>query len=93
MMIQANYWVAYMALRLKAKGDLTVELVNVPPTFVNLIQALSSWLGTTLAATVSIYVLWSFQSVSIPWFLSVLSGSSGVCLRRSSSRSGRFRTG
>ena len=53
-----------MSLWLKAKGDLTIEMVNVLPTFVNLVQALSSWLGTTLAATVSIYALWSFHSVS-----------------------------
>ncbi|ORY29542.1 major facilitator superfamily domain-containing protein [Naematelia encephala] len=60
-MIQADYWVGYMSLWLKARGDLSVEMINVYPTFVNLIQAISSWLGTTLAATISIPILWTFH--------------------------------
>jgi hypothetical protein len=63
-MIQAHYWVGYMSLWLKARGDISVEMINVYPTFVNLIQALSSWLGTTLAATISIRYLWTLQYVS-----------------------------
>lgn len=62
-MIQANYWVSYMALWLKFKGGVSVEMINVYPTFVNLIQALSSWLGTTLAATISIPLLWSLGMI------------------------------
>jgi hypothetical protein len=34
-----------MSLWLRTGGDLSIELVNVLPIFVNLIQALSSWLG------------------------------------------------
>jgi ACS family pantothenate transporter-like MFS transporter len=63
-MIQADYWVGYMSLWLKARGDLSVELINILPTFVNLIQAFSSWLGTTLAASVSLRALWTFHGVS-----------------------------
>lgn len=59
-LIQASYWTGYMALWLKAAkvtsaatGKLvakySVEEINVYPTFVNLIAALSSWIGTTLA--------------------------------------------
>ena len=65
-MIQSDYWVGYMALWLKARGDLSVELVNVLPTFVNLIQAISSWLGTTLAASIGIRYLWTIHRVSQP---------------------------
>jgi len=53
-----------MSLWLRTGGDLSIELVNVLPIFVNLIRrCLPGW-GTTLAATVSNHVLWSFQSAS-----------------------------
>ena len=62
-MINSSYWISYMALWLKAE-KYPVTLVNVYPTFVNLIQALSSWLGTTLAQSVNLKGLWTFQWVS-----------------------------
>lgn len=61
-MIQAHYWTGYMTLWLKAE-HWPVTLINILPTFINLLQALSSWLGTTLAATVSLRGLWTFQAV------------------------------
>lgn len=51
-----------MTLWLKAE-HWPVSLINILPTFINLLQALSSWLGTTLAATVSLRGLWTFQAV------------------------------
>jgi hypothetical protein len=39
----------------------SVEMVNILPTFVDLIRALSSWLGTTLAGCLSLRGLWTFQ--------------------------------
>ena len=64
-MINSSYWVSYMSLWLKAEKYPTT-LVNIYPTFVNLVQALSSWLGTTLAVTIGVKYLWSFQYVSGP---------------------------
>lgn len=61
-MLQAHYWTGYMTLWLKAE-HWDVTLINILPTFINLLQALSSWLGTTLAATVSLRGLWTFQAV------------------------------
>lgn len=62
MLVQAHYWTGYMALYLKAagySGDLRVIL----PTFIDLIRALSSWLGTTLAGVLSVRSLFTFQAV------------------------------
>ncbi|EJT76536.1 pantothenate transporter liz [Gaeumannomyces tritici R3-111a-1] len=56
----SNYWTTYMALWLKS-ARYPVEMVNVLPTFVDLIRAISSWLGTTLAGTLSLRGLWTFQ--------------------------------
>lgn len=61
-MIQAHYWTGYMALWLRAAGY-SITLVNVLPTFIDLLRALCSWLGTTLAGSVSIRGLWTFQAV------------------------------
>ncbi|KAH9884905.1 major facilitator superfamily domain-containing protein [Xylariomycetidae sp. FL2044] len=59
-LIQASYWTGYMALWLKS-SDYSTELVNILPTFIDLIRALSSWLGTTLAGCLSLRGLWTFQ--------------------------------
>jgi hypothetical protein len=64
MLVQAHYWTGYMALYLKAagySGDLRVIL----PTFIDLIRALSSWLGTTLAGVLSVRSLFTFQAVRL----------------------------
>ncbi|KAI8294270.1 hypothetical protein K4K59_005178 [Colletotrichum sp. SAR11_240] len=45
---QAHYWTGYMALWLR-DAKYSIELVNILPTFIDLLRALSSWLGTTLA--------------------------------------------
>lgn len=57
-----SYWTTYMALWLKS-ARYPVEMVNVLPTFIDLIRAFSSWLGTTLAGTLSLRGLWTFQFV------------------------------
>ncbi|WVQ79401.1 hypothetical protein IAT38_001498 [Cryptococcus sp. DSM 104549] len=62
-MIQSHYWTGYMQLWLKADHYTTVQ-VNIYPTFVNLIQAISSWLGTTLAASVSLGWLWGVHNAA-----------------------------
>ncbi|ORX36124.1 major facilitator superfamily domain-containing protein [Kockovaella imperatae] len=62
-MINSSYWVGYMSLWLKHE-KYPITLVNVYPTFVNLIQALSSWLGTTLAKSLDLRGLWTFQWVA-----------------------------
>lgn len=59
---QASYWTGYMALWLKT-STYSVELINILPTFVDLLKALSSWLGTTLAGCLSLRGLWTFQAV------------------------------
>ncbi|RYP46841.1 hypothetical protein DL768_007008 [Monosporascus sp. mg162] len=41
-LIQANFWTSYMALWLRSAGY-SIELVNILPTFIDLIRALSSW--------------------------------------------------
>lgn len=63
MLCQAHYWTGYMALWLRHAGY-SIELVNILPTFIDLLRALSSWLGTTLAGCLSLRGLWSFQAVS-----------------------------
>ncbi|KAH7014153.1 major facilitator superfamily transporter [Microdochium trichocladiopsis] len=57
---QAAYWTGYMQLWLKRSG-FSVQLVNILPTFIDIIRALSSWLGTTLAGCLSLRGIWSFQ--------------------------------
>ncbi|KAK1716069.1 major facilitator superfamily transporter [Colletotrichum acutatum] len=69
---QAHYWTGYMALWLKAAGY-SVELVNILPTFIDLLRALSSWLGTTLAGCLSLRGLWSFQASFVLFSCIVLS--------------------
>lgn len=49
-----------MALWLRHAGY-SIELVNILPTFIDLLRALSSWLGTTLAGCLSLRGLWTFQ--------------------------------
>lgn len=51
-----------MALWLRASGY-SIELINILPTFIDLLRALSSWLGTTLAGSLSLRGLWTFQSI------------------------------
>ncbi|KXJ87582.1 major facilitator superfamily transporter [Microdochium bolleyi] len=58
---QAGYWTNYMQLWLKRSGGYSVQLINILPTFIDIIKALSSWLGTTLAGCLSLRGLWSFQ--------------------------------
>lgn len=50
----------------------SVELVNILPTFVDLIRALSSWLGTTLAGSLSLRGLWTFQFSLVMFAIIVL---------------------
>lgn len=50
----------------------SVELVNILPTFIDLIRALSSWLGTTLAGCLSLRGLWSFQFSLVMFAIIVL---------------------
>jgi MFS transporter, ACS family, pantothenate transporter len=57
-----------MALWLKAAGY-SVEMTNVLPTFIDLLRALSSWLGTTLAGVLSLRGLWTFQYVQLSIFI------------------------
>ncbi|ELQ33608.1 pantothenate transporter liz1 [Pyricularia oryzae Y34] len=59
-LVLSNYWTTYMALWLRAE-KYPIEMVNVLPTFIDLIRAFSSWLGTTLAGTLSLRGLWTFQ--------------------------------
>lgn len=61
-LVLSNYWTTYMALWLRAE-KYPIEMVNVLPTFIDLIRAFSSWLGTTLAGTLSLRGLWTFQFV------------------------------
>lgn len=51
-----------MALWLRSTNRYSVELINILPTFIDLLRALSSWLGTTLAGSLSLRGLWTFQS-------------------------------
>lgn len=53
-----------MSLWLKAEKKYSVELINILPTFINLVSAASSWLGTTLAGAVSVPGLFSFAQAS-----------------------------
>ncbi|KZT53557.1 major facilitator superfamily transporter [Calocera cornea HHB12733] len=57
-LIQSSYWTGYMALWLKAEAPrYTVQMINILPTFVNLLAAASSWLGTTFAAIVPTWIM------------------------------------
>ncbi|KAK1574247.1 major facilitator superfamily transporter [Colletotrichum navitas] len=69
---QATYWTGYMALWLRA-SDYSIELVNILPTFIDLLRALSSWLGTTLAGCLSLRGIWSFQASFVLFACIVLS--------------------
>ncbi|WQF82307.1 Putative major facilitator superfamily, MFS transporter superfamily [Colletotrichum destructivum] len=69
---QAHYWTGYMALWLRSTGY-SIELVNILPTFIDLLRALSSWLGTTLAGCLSIRGLWTFQASFVLFACIVLS--------------------
>jgi hypothetical protein len=59
---QAYYWTDYMALWLKS-GGYSITLINILPTFIDLLRAISSWLGTTLAGCFSLRGIWTFQFV------------------------------
>ena len=72
MLVQAHYWTGYMALWLKWAGY-SVSLRNILPTFIDLIRALSSWLGTTLAGCLSLRGLFTFQASFVFFALIVLS--------------------
>ena len=61
-----------MALWLKWAGY-SVSLRNILPTFIDLIRALSSWLGTTLAGCLSLRGLFTFQASFVLFALIVLS--------------------
>lgn len=63
-LVLASYWTGYMSLWLKADTNYSVELINVLPTFVYIVSALSSWIGTTLAGAINIPSLWTLQAVS-----------------------------
>ena len=62
----------YMALWLRSTGH-SIEMVNILPTFIDLIRALSSWLGTTLAGCLSLRGLWTFQAALVFFACIVLS--------------------
>jgi ACS family pantothenate transporter-like MFS transporter len=61
-----------MALWLRSAGY-SIELVNILPTFIDLLRALSSWLGTTLAGCLSLRGLWTFQASFVFFAVIVLS--------------------
>lgn len=61
-----------MALWLRSTGY-SIELVNILPTFIDLLRALSSWLGTTLAGCLSLRGLWTFQASLVFFAVIVLS--------------------
>lgn len=61
-----------MALWLRSTGY-SIELVNILPTFIDLLRALSSWLGTTLAGCLSLRGLWTFQASFVFFAVIVLS--------------------
>ncbi|KAM5515570.1 vitamin H transporter [Fusarium oxysporum f. sp. phaseoli] len=69
---QAHYWTGYMALWLRHAGY-SIELVNILPTFIDLLRAISSWLGTTLAGCLSLRGLWTFQASFVFFACIVLS--------------------
>lgn len=60
-----------MALWLRSTGY-SIELVNILPTFIDLLRALSSWLGTTLAGCLSLRGLWTFQASLVFFAIIVL---------------------
>lgn len=62
----------YMALWLRSTGY-SIELVNILPTFIDLLRAISSWLGTTLAGCLSLRGLWTFQASFVFFACIVLS--------------------
>jgi ACS family pantothenate transporter-like MFS transporter len=70
-LVQAHYWTGYMALWLRS-ADYSIELVNILPTFIDLLRALSSWLGTTLAGCLSLRGLWTFQASFVFFAIIVL---------------------
>lgn len=85
LMINSSYWSGYMTLWLKAATTVdpasgvrvakySVEMINVYPTFVNLISALSSWIGTTLAGSglVQPWQMFSFASAGALVGVSIL---------------------
>lgn len=49
-----------------------MEKINTLPTFVNLIAAFSSWFGTTLAGSVSVWKLFTFPQVCMAFSLIIL---------------------
>lgn len=71
MLCQAHYWTGYMALWLREE-NYSIELVNILPTFIDLLRALSSWVGTTLAGCLSLRGLWTFQCSLVLFAIIVL---------------------
>ncbi|KAH8601781.1 major facilitator superfamily domain-containing protein [Bisporella sp. PMI_857] len=67
----AHYWTNYMALWLKWAGY-SVAMRNILPTFIDLVRAISSWLGTTLAGSLSLRGLFTFQFSFVLFALIVL---------------------
>lgn len=61
-----------MALWLR-HAEYSIELVNILPTFIDLLRAISSWLGTTLAGCLSLRGLWTFQASFVFFACIVLS--------------------
>lgn len=60
-----------MALWLR-DSNYSIELVNILPTFIDLLRALSSWLGTTLAGCLTLRGLWTFQASLVFFAIIVL---------------------
>lgn len=60
-----------MALWLRSE-DYSISLVNILPTFIDLLRALSSWLGTTLAGCLSLRGLWTFQASLVIFAIVIL---------------------
>ncbi|KAH7303994.1 major facilitator superfamily transporter [Stachybotrys elegans] len=72
LLCQAHYWTDYMALWLRSAGY-SITLINILPTFIDLLRAISSWLGTTLAGCLSLRGLWTFQASFVFFACIVLS--------------------
>ncbi|KAJ9110729.1 hypothetical protein QFC20_002770 [Naganishia adeliensis] len=72
-LIQAHYWTGYMALWLKSEpAKWSIPQIDTLPTMINLIQAFSSWFGTSLAGTLSIWKMFSIPQACMVFSLIVL---------------------
>jgi ACS family pantothenate transporter-like MFS transporter len=62
-----------MSLWLKSEpSKYSVEMINVLPTPINIIQAFSSWFGTSLAGVVPVLFMFSIPQVAMTFSLIVL---------------------